>query len=96
MVAHERASLQNAKHKPMPSGFGPFDEDVSGIVIGELTSPYQFWIDEPRPERQHKTGVPTRLVYKGSFRNDEDAIAWFKENYPDEFKHGVEMRAYDG
>jgi hypothetical protein len=71
------------------------DESVNGIVIGAVTFPYEFWIDEPRREYQHKTGVPTRRVDKGFFENDEQAIAWFKENYPAEFKHGVEMRVFE-
>lgn len=72
-----------------------WDDDVNGIIIGDVTFPYEFWIDEPRPEYQHKTGIPKRQVAKGFFANDDQAVAWFKENYPAEFKHGVEMRVFE-
>lgn len=73
----------------------PWDDDVNGIIIGDVTFPYEFWIDEPRSEYQHKVGIPKRRVAKGFFTNDEQAIAWFKENYPAEFRHGVEMRVFE-
>ena len=73
----------------------PFAESVNGIIIGGDARPYEFWIDEPRPEYQHKRGIPKRRVAAKWFLNDEDAIEWFRENYPSEFKHGVEMRVWD-
>ena len=72
-----------------------WDDDVDGIVIGQVTFPYEFWIDEPRPEYQDKHGVPNRKVAQGFFENDEQAVEWFKREYPAEFKHGVEMRCFD-
>ena len=72
-----------------------FDESVNGTVIGAITWPYEFWIEEPREEYQTKRGTPGRRVDKGLFTNDDQAIAWFKENYPKEFKYGVEMRCFD-
>ena len=72
-----------------------WDDDVDGIVIGDVTFPYEFWIKEPRPEWQHKRGVPLRKVAGRSFKNDADAVEWFRENYPAEFKQGVEMRCWD-
>ena len=68
-------------------------EDVNGIVIGDFLVPYEFWIDEPRPGYQHRHGK--RCVAKKWFENDEQAVEWFKENYPDEYKHGAEMRVWD-
>jgi len=73
----------------------PMVESVNGIVIGQMLVPYEFWIDEPRPEYQNRRGVPKRRVAKNSFENDEQAIEWLKENYPNEYKHGVEMRVWD-
>jgi len=65
-----------------PFGQSPFDEDVRGFIIGEVTFPYEFWQGKER-------------ICRGSFENDEEAIAWFKENYPKEFKQGAEMRVFD-
>ena len=70
-----------------------WDDDVDGIVIGQMLVPYEFWIDEPRPEYVDRNGK--RRVAKMSFENDEQAIAWFKKSYPAEFMHGVEMRVWD-
>jgi len=70
-----------------------WDDDVDGIIIGQMLVPYEFWIDEPRPGYADKNGK--RRVAKSSFENDEQAVAWFKENYPAEFKQGVEMRCWD-
>ena len=57
------------------------------------TDPYEFWIDEPRPEYADRNRK--RRVARGNFENDEQAVEWFKANYPDEYKHGVEMRVWD-
>ncbi len=70
-----------------------FEEEVSGGVIGPIAFPHEFWIDEPRPEYADRAGK--RRVAKGNFENDEQAVEWFKMNYPDEYKHGVEMRIWD-
>ena len=72
-----------------------FDESVNGTVIGAITWPYEFWINEPCEWLRTKREVPLRRVAKGHFTNDDQAIAWFKENYPKEFKYGVEMRCFD-
>ena len=69
------------------------EEEVSGIVIGPVTFPYEFWIEEPRPEYVDRNGK--RRVAKGNFENDEQAVEWFKANYPDEYEQGVEMRVWD-
>lgn len=34
-------------------------------------------------------------IAKGHFENDDQAEEWFKENYPDWYKKGVEMRCFD-
>jgi hypothetical protein len=75
----------------MLRGFG--EEEVDGVIIGPITFPYEFWIDEPRPEYADRNGK--RRVTKGNFENDEQAVEWFKTNYPDEYKYGVEMRVWD-
>lgn len=77
----------------MPVLTNPFTEVVSGTIIGRYTYPYEFWINEDRWEYVDKDGK--RRVAKGNFENDTQAIAWFKENYPTEFKKGVEMRVWD-
>jgi hypothetical protein len=70
-----------------------YTDDVDGIIIGEVTFPYEFWIDEPRPEWVDRKGK--RRVAKGSFGSDREAIDWFKVNYPGEYNQGVEMRVWD-
>ena len=70
-----------------------FEEEVNGVIIGPITFPYEFWIDKPRPEYVDRNRK--RRVAKGNFENDEQAVEWFKANYPDEYKHGVEMRVWD-
>ena len=69
-----------------------YTDDVSGIVIGDITFPYQFWLHD-------KDTVPgqtlSRCVARNHFANDNDAAEWFKTNFPSEFVHGVEMRVYD-
>jgi hypothetical protein len=61
-----------------------YEEEVNGIVIGAYCWPYEFW----SKDGQH------RIAHNG-FENDEQAIAWFKENFPAEFSAGVEMRVFD-
>jgi hypothetical protein len=77
----------------MPILTSPFTEVVNGTIIGTYTYPYEFWIEEKRWEYVDKGGK--RRVAKGNFENDTLAITWFKENYPVEFKQGVEMRVWD-
>lgn len=62
------------------------EEDVSGTIIGDVTFPYQFWtVNEPFGQT---------CIDKSYFTDDDAAIAWFKERYPEWFKKGVEMRVY--
>lgn len=74
-----------------------FDEDVNGIIIGDVTFPYEFWIYEKlHPSLpEHKEFYVNRKIARMSFCNDEEAVTWFKENYPNEYKYGVEMRVFD-
>jgi len=58
------------------------DESVNGVVIGEVTFPYQFWKDN-------------NCICRMSFSSDTEAIKWFELEYPAEFKTGVEMRVFD-
>ena len=68
-------------------------ESVNGFIIGGDERPYEFWIDEPRREYVDKNGK--RKVAAKWFLNDDEAVAWFKANYPAEFAHGVEMRVWE-
>ena len=75
-----------------------FDDDVNGIIIGEITFPYEFWIYEKLHPHlpEHKAYYVNRRVDTMSFSNDKDAIEWFKERYPAEYATGkVEMRCFD-
>jgi len=71
-------------------------EEVRGTIIGDITFPYEFWVDEPRQEYQTKRGIPKRKIDHGHFRNDDEAKDWFKKHYPEEFKkHVIELRCFD-
>jgi len=70
-----------------------YTDDVNGTIIGGLSVPYEFWIDEPRPEWVTRNGK--RRVAKGYFENDEQAIGWLKEHCHAEFAAGCEMRVWD-
>jgi len=62
-------------------------EDVNGTIIGAVTWPYEFWTTG---EEHGNWRIDCNY-----FENDEDAVAWFKEKYPDWFKRGVEMRVFE-
>jgi len=68
--------------------YGDMD-DVRGTIIGGDAHPYEFWT-YPHPQFGFRN-----CIVKQWFINDEEAIAWFKENYPAEYASGVEMRAWD-
>ncbi len=65
-------------------------DDVNGIVIGPQLKPYHFYT---LPEQSQDGTIA--LIAKNWFEYDSEAIDWFKENYPAEFKAGAEMRVYD-
>ena len=65
-------------------------DDVRGIIIGGDDRRYEFWTEERIPWQ----GIFPEMICRGSFPNDEEAIAWFKEKYPDHFRRGAEMRVY--
>lgn len=58
-------------------------EEVRGVVIGDCTSPYEFWTKDQREQ-----------LAKGSFASDSEAVGWFKANHPMWYAQGVEMRVY--
>jgi hypothetical protein len=59
-------------------------ENVNGIIIGDVTFPYEFWTKDGK-ER----------IDRNFFVDDDDAVAWFKERHPEQFAAGVEMRVFD-
>jgi hypothetical protein len=61
----------------------PFEETVNGVIIGEMTWPYEFWQDNSR-------------VARGLFENGTVATKWFEMNYPELFAQGAEMRVFEG
>lgn len=67
------------------------EEVVRGIIIGEMTWPYEFWTE---PGKRTSDPLP-HLIAKRHFENDREAVAWFKEHYPAEYKQGAEMRCFD-
>lgn len=63
----------------------PFDEEVNGIIVGGYAVKYEFWTRDGK-----------QRIAREYCNSDADAVAWFKENYPDWFATGVEMRVFDG
>jgi hypothetical protein len=60
-------------------------EVVRGTVIGQSTFPYSFF-----------TLRGKRITDIEWFKDDAEAIEWFRVTYPKEFKAGAEMRCYKG
>ena len=58
------------------------EEDVNGVIIGEITFPYEFW----------QNGV---RIDKGHFASDEEAASWFRTRHPGAYQQGAEMRVFD-
>jgi hypothetical protein len=71
---------KHARDVPKPRMNGAFDECVRGTIIGTITTRYQFWRDG-------------RKLCETDAEKDDEAIAWFKENHPEQFAQGAEMRA---
>jgi len=63
-------------------------EFVRGIIIGDITFPYEFWTEPDEDGYQH-------LVAKRGFANDDEAIAWVQAKYPKEYAVGLEMRVFE-
>ena len=62
------------------------DESVRGTVIGPLNRRYEFWTeDDP----------PIKIAGPVYFEHDQEAVEWFRENHPDHFMQGAEMRTWD-
>lgn len=59
-------------------------EVVNGTIIGQVTFPYIFFTLEG--ERI------TKLTW---FKDDAEAVEWFKVAYPEAYKIGAEMRCYN-
>jgi hypothetical protein len=62
-------------------------ESVRGTVIGpvETRKRYKFYTQDGKP-----------ITYDWHFAHtDAEAVQWFKENYPEHYARGVEMRAWD-
>ena len=62
-------------------------ETVNGTIIGDAPPyyRYKFYTDDGAL-------IHYNFVH---YETDAEAVAWFKENYPDHFKRGVEMRRWD-
>ena len=68
-----------------------YTDDVSGIVIGDVTAPYEFWQDE---EITPGYSVPRRVA-RGHFANDAEAVAWFRSRGFVDPGTVVEMKVFD-
>lgn len=71
-----------------------YEEEVNGTVVGPFYKQFEFWVIEPDPSKQTRDGK--RRIAKHHCETDEQAIVWFREHYPNEYKAGgVEMRVWD-
>lgn len=62
-----------------------FDEVVTGTIVGPVTFPYEFWVRDG-----------SARIDRGHFESDDEAIEWFRVNYPEAFKRGADMRVFEG
>ncbi len=60
-----------------------FTDDVRGKIIGGDNAPYEFWNDEGRFARGH-------------FDNDDEAVEYIRDHYPEKYNAGFEMRVFEG
>ena len=67
-------------------------DETEGVIIGGWFVTYEFW-------RKHPVFGWNELIAKHYFENDDEALEWFKENYPVEWgerkNHPIEMRVFD-
>ena len=74
-----------------PLGRGLFDEDVRGVIVGEVTSTYGFY---HKVKRLTDGVIVSEPVCKHEeFTNDDEAIAWFRREHPEVTE--FEMRVFD-
>jgi hypothetical protein len=64
----------------------PWIEEVNGVIVGDVTFPYEFWT----------TGEDAHRFDRSSFASDADAVEWLKKKHPDHYAMGVEMRVFEG
>ena len=68
------------------SGYYIGDEVVRGTIIGTQYRRYEFWTtDDP----------PSKIAGPVYYEHDAEAVTWFRENYYEQYKQGVEMRTWD-
>lgn len=58
--------------------------EVDARIIGGFDFVYRFYSHSGKP-----------LTAFRLFANDDEAIEWFRANFPDDYKRGVEMRRYE-
>ena len=68
-----------------------YTDDVSGIVIGDVTAPYEFWI----PEEITPGYFVDRCLARGHFASDDEAVAWFRSQGFVDPGTVVEMKVFD-
>ena len=63
-------------------------DETDGTIIGGFFIRYEFW-------QKHPVFGWLEKVADEYFESDEDAINWFAETHPDEYRRGAEMRVFD-
>ncbi len=63
-------------------------DETNGTIIGGFYTRYEFWC-------KNKDWGWMDLLAREYFESDEQAIQWAKDNYPEEYQRGIEMRVFD-
>lgn len=59
-------------------------DEVSGVVIGEIVTRFEFWKSDG-----------SRMIFRTSCENQEQAVGAFMAALPAEFANGATLRIYD-
>lgn len=66
-----------------------YTDKVNGVVIGGDFDRYEFW-----PYQKDAHLAESLPLAKNYFDNDESAVEWFRQEKPEWFARGVEMRVF--
>lgn len=61
-----------------------FEEDVRGVIVGDMLTNYQFWTTDNQ-----------NCIARTSQEDAASATAWFHANYPEAWAAGALMRIYE-
>jgi len=78
-------------------------EEPRGQIIGGWSNKYEFWQECETFYKHHirrdDGTIILNLIDRQYFENDDDALEWLQEHYPEEWaarhERPIEMRVYD-